>query len=81
MTWIRSLTTSIVLVAFFCFMLPRQVYAYLDPGSVSYMLQLLLASLVGALFATKIVWTKIKIFFKNLRTDQKQSGNKHDDEK
>ncbi len=44
----------------------QDAYAYIDPGTGSYMLQLLIASLVGMLFALKIYWLKIKTFFLNL---------------
>jgi hypothetical protein len=45
---------------------PKNAHAYLDPGSGSYLLQLLLAALFGALFAIKIFWKKIVDFFRNL---------------
>ena len=38
--------------------------AYLDPGSGSYLLQLLIASLLGALFALRMYWDRIKTFFR-----------------
>jgi hypothetical protein len=31
-----------------------------DPGSGSYLLQLLVAALFGSLFAARVFWTKIK---------------------
>jgi hypothetical protein len=37
--------------------------AYLDPGSGSFILQLLIAALFGALFLVKVYWGKIKAFF------------------
>ncbi len=40
--------------------------AYLDPGSGSYLLQLLLAALFGGLFAIRMSWTRIKSFFRRL---------------
>lgn len=40
--------------------------AYLDPGSGSFILQLILASLMGALFMLGIYWKKVKAYFKNL---------------
>lgn len=40
--------------------------AYLDPGSGSYLLQLLLAGLLGSLFVVKASWGKIKGFFRHL---------------
>jgi hypothetical protein len=36
---------------------------YLDPGSGSFLLQLLLAALLGGAFAIKIYWKKIKVLF------------------
>jgi hypothetical protein len=38
--------------------------AYLDPGSGSFILQLLIASLVGGLFILKSYWKKIIAFFR-----------------
>jgi len=45
---------------------PLKSYAYLDLGTGSYMLQLLIATLVGALYALKIYWRKIKVYIKNI---------------
>ena len=47
--------------------LARQ-YAYLDPGSGSYFIQLLLASLMGALFVIGVYRKKVTDFFRNLFT-------------
>ncbi len=38
--------------------------AYLDPGSGSYLLQLLIAALLGGLFALRMYWGRIKSFFR-----------------
>jgi len=38
-------------------------YAYLDPGTGSMVLQVLLGVAVGALTAGKLYWAKIKNFF------------------
>jgi hypothetical protein len=37
----------------------RDAYAYLDPGTSSYFLQLLIAGLLGALFFIKTFWRSI----------------------
>jgi hypothetical protein len=37
--------------------------AYLDPGSGSVLIQLLIAGLLGAAFILKVSWSKIKAFF------------------
>lgn len=46
--------------------LANHAYAYIDPGSGSYLFQIMLASLVGAAFAVKAYWIKIKEFLKKL---------------
>ena len=43
-----------------------QTLAYLDPGTGSMILQLLIAGLVGAGFAVKMFWFNIKGFFTRL---------------
>jgi hypothetical protein len=38
-------------------------HAYLDPGSGSFLIQLIIAGLVGAGFIIKVYWKKIKGLF------------------
>jgi hypothetical protein len=45
--------------------------AYLDPGSGSYFIQLVLASLMGALFILGIYRRKVTDFFRNLFSKRK----------
>jgi hypothetical protein len=40
--------------------------AYLDPGSGSFILQLILATLLGGLFLIRGYWTRVKSFFSRL---------------
>jgi hypothetical protein len=47
-------------------MLPRPAHAYLDPGSGSYIFQIIIGALLGAAFAVKIYWRKLKAFFAGL---------------
>jgi len=47
-------------------------FAYLDPGSGSFILQLLLASLFGALFVVKAYWKKIKGAIRGLFSKRRQ---------
>lgn len=42
------------------------VTAYLDPGTGSFLLQLLLGALFGSIFVIKIYWHKCVSFFANL---------------
>lgn len=45
--------------------LPEEAHAYLDPGTGSQLLQLLLAGLFGAIFTLKIYWQKLLGFFRS----------------
>ena len=51
----------------------KKELAYLDPGTGSFLLQLLLATFLGGLFMVKTFWKRIKKFFSRLF-----SGNKAD---
>jgi hypothetical protein len=43
--------------------LPPPVFAYLDPGTGSYLLQLALAGVLGASYAVKHFWSRVKGLF------------------
>jgi hypothetical protein len=58
--------SSILLSAILVIILTVDAYAYIDPGTGSYFLQLLIASLLGAAFAIKVFWKNIKSFLSNL---------------
>ena len=42
---------------------PPIVFAYLDPGTGSYLLQLALAGVLGASYAVKHFWARVKGMF------------------
>ena len=41
----------------------QNAFAYLDPGTGSFIYQVLVASFIGGFFAVKMYWQKIKNFF------------------
>ncbi|HDQ26056.1 MAG TPA: hypothetical protein ENN43_04840 [bacterium] len=45
---------------------PVPVHAYLDPGTGSYILQMIIAGIAGALLTIKIFWNNIMMFFGKL---------------
>jgi hypothetical protein len=51
---------------------PAPSYAYIDPGTGSYLIQILLAGLFGALLALRIFWNKVRRFFANLFAKKRQ---------
>ncbi len=46
--------------------IPVDSHAYLDPGTGSYVLQMIIAGLLGAAFAIKMSWFRIKRFLSGL---------------
>jgi O-antigen/teichoic acid export membrane protein len=56
-----SLILTIVVQIF----LLQNAFAYLDPGTGSYVFQVLVAAFIGGLFTIKIYWRKIKDFIIN----------------
>lgn len=64
----------------FCLAFPSFAYAYLDPGTGSYIFQLIIAGTVGLLFAVKVYWRRIKGFFTGLfsrdKMDISEDGDK-----
>ena len=56
-------------------MLFRPIFAYIDPGTGSYILQVLLAAFVGGLFMLKVFWKSIKLFFQRRLSPKKADHN------
>jgi hypothetical protein len=65
---LKSMVVEIFLLTLFLFLfvIDERAYGYLDPGTASYILQLALGALFGAMFTIKIFWKKIKNFFNHL---------------
>lgn len=59
---INALLILLVLIS----LTTKEVKAYLDPGSGSYLLQILFASFFSALLIIKTFWKKIVIFVKQI---------------
>jgi flagellar biosynthesis protein FliQ len=55
-----------------------KAYAYLDPGTGSYILQVIMAAVVGGLFITKLFWNKMKAFLNNIFDREKKGGKVRD---
>jgi hypothetical protein len=45
---------------------PRFAYGYIDPGTGSYIFQIIIAAFVAVSFAVKVYWHKIKKFIGRL---------------
>lgn len=47
-------------------LLDTPAYAYIDPGTGSFMIQMLIAGFVSLTFVMKIFWKKIGFFFQKI---------------
>lgn len=56
-------------------------HLYLDPGSGSFLLQILLAAILGSAFAIKMYWRKLKSLFtgKSAETEKKDADENEDE--
>ncbi len=62
------------LIILFYLITPNMLYAYLDAGTGSYMIQIIIAIAVGGAFGIKIFWRRIYGFFKGLPSRSKEDG-------
>lgn len=55
-------------------------HLYLDPGSGSFLIQLLLAAGLGLGVAVKMYWSKIKSIFKGKKVEPTETAEEKDEE-
>lgn len=54
-------------------------FAYLDPGSGSFILQILIAGFLGFLLSAKIFWARILAFFSGSKPAEMQETDENGD--
>ena len=59
----RFILLTFSCIALLAFVLPTILYAYIDPGTGSFFLQIVIAGFVGILVVIKTYFSKIKGFF------------------
>ncbi|MBN2391090.1 MAG: hypothetical protein JXR84_10210 [Anaerolineae bacterium] len=75
----KKLLTILALATLVYLASPSPVYAYLDPGTGSFIFQLVVAGLAGAAFIVKMYWGKIKTLFAKLFSKNDQRGEEEID--
>lgn len=80
MTRYRTIATSTLLCILILSAFPPRAQAYLDPGTGSYLLQVLLAGLLGALVAVKLFWRHIASFIRGLTSRGRKPAESNPDE-
>jgi drug/metabolite transporter (DMT)-like permease len=66
MTFLKPTLLAFALLHSVAFVAPQPAHAYIDPGTGSYIFQMLIAGLIGGLFAMKQFWRRGMSFFKRL---------------
>jgi len=61
-----NLINVLFISVFILFASAQNAYAYLDPGTGSYIFQIIIAVALGGLFAIKLLWNKIITFLKKI---------------
>ena len=75
MKYLRRPVASVVIFTLsFLILAAQDTYAYIAPGTGSYLLPLMLAGLLGLAFTMKIYWQKIKMFFLKLFRMRQHKG-------
>ena len=54
------------------------LFLYVDPGSGSYLVQMIIAVIVGALFYFKNLWWRFKSFFTRHKQEDPEKDKLHD---
>ncbi|MFH1479554.1 MAG: hypothetical protein ABIG92_07300 [Candidatus Omnitrophota bacterium] len=61
-----------IIICIFYIVFPKASYAYIDPGSGSFVIQLVIGALCGLSFLVKVYWRKIISFFSNIFSRDKK---------
>lgn len=65
--WIMVLTVGMFFSA-------PKAHAYLDPGTGSFLLQMLVAALVGCAVFFRTIWARVSTFFNRSKPDSKKKA-------
>lgn len=68
--------TIIIAILTVLFILPDSVQAYLDPGTGSYLVQIVVGAFLGGLYLVKHFWRSIVTFVKNIFGNKKPGKKK-----
>lgn len=84
---LNFIKTALPIILFYILIIPREASAYLDAGTGSYIIQMILAAFAGSLFFIKSFWFKLISFVKKKSIKQEETiqnnkdiNNKSDNE-
>ena len=68
-----DLRNMVILAVILLFWSIRKAHAYIDPGTGSYIIQVVIGVLLGAAFALKVYWEKVRAYFSKLFSKRTKS--------
>ena len=71
----------VLFLGLFLFVLPKHAEAYLDPGTGSYVLQIIAAVFFGGVYFITAGWKHIRMFISKLFSGKDQKSEKSNDKK
>ncbi len=74
--YLKIIISIFIYVNVILLLFPNPAFAYLDPGTGSYIIQIIIGALVGTLFALKMYWKKIATLASNLFSKTENSKKK-----
>lgn len=72
MDFFKNVLKMTLILAAITFFFPNYAYSYIDPGTGSYIIQIVIAAFVAVSFMVKIYWLKIKNFIGRLFSKKEQ---------
>ncbi len=65
----------IIVLTIIASLLPSRASAYIDPGAGSYLFQLIIGVVLGAVFTIKMYWRQLSGFLRKLFLNKRKHGN------
>ena len=62
--------TNLIIISLYFFLISPPAQAYIDPGTGSFIFQLLISAFVGGIFIIKTYWQKIKNWFSGKKPEE-----------
>ena len=75
---LRPLLVWCALLVLHLLLFPPPTYAYIDPGTGSYIVQVLIAGLLGVLISLRFYWARIKAFLKGCPPFGRKDRSQHE---
>ena len=75
-----SLMTIVVMILILYFSIPARAYAYLDPGTGSFIIQMIVGGLLGIAFTIGLFWKRVKLWLMNLFSGESEPESEEDHE-